>query len=356
MNDYFTNYLNETGLNKKIILFIFGQKYPDENYRNKNILNGVLNIESTYFISEYNSFVEIVLSKEMNKINCENYLFIIYTNDSNICFSRSIRLLIKEKINHRIFSIKDLEILKKIFFRKYLSHRGIDIAGSQININNFVFDNPLLFDNIKGVFDCGDLILPSFFNDYSVIDEGSYEYDKVIVEKDDIVFDCGANVGSFSALALSKGAVVHSFEPIHETFLLQEYYLRDYQNFKLYLNNLGLSNHKDFIDFYIRDTNGANGYVDIYDSLSKQQCEVTTIDEYVKEKNLQKVDFIKADIEGAERDMLVGAIDTIKKFKPKLSICTYHLNDDPKVIEDIIRSACEEYKIIHKWQKCYAYV
>lgn len=54
--------------------------------------------------------------------------------------------------------------------------------------------------------------------------------------------------------------------------------------------------------------------------------------------------------------MLIGAIDTIKQFRPKLSICTYHLKDDPKVIEDIISSACDKYNIIHKWQKCYAYV
>ena len=59
---------------------------------------------------------------------------------------------------------------------------------------------------------------------------------------------------------------------------------------------------------------------------------VTTIDEFVKSNNIEKVDFIKADIEGAERDMLRGATEVLKKFAPKLAICIYHLPDDKEVL------------------------
>jgi FkbM family methyltransferase len=53
-----------------------------------------------------------------------------------------------------------------------------------------------------------------------------------------------------------------------------------------------------------------------------------TIDTFVNKYEIEKVDFIKMDIEGAESFALSGAINTIKKFKPTLAIAIYHsLND-----------------------------
>jgi FkbM family methyltransferase len=47
---------------------------------------------------------------------------------------------------------------------------------------------------------------------------------------------------------------------------------------------------------------------------------ITTLDKFVEDNKLERVDFIKADIEGAERDMLRGATNTLKTFAPKLAI------------------------------------
>lgn len=90
----------------------------------------------------------------------------------------------------------------------------------------------------------------------------------------------------------------------------------------------------------------------------KIEVQTTTIDQFVK--NMPggggRVDFIKADIEGAERYMLMGAKETLAKFAPKLALCTYHLKDDPQVMEKLILEANPNYIIEHRWQKLYAYV
>jgi hypothetical protein len=86
----------------------------------------------------------------------------------------------------------------------------------------------------------------------------------------------------------------------------------------------------------------------------KSTIEVTTIDVFVEENNLTRVDFIKADIEGYERYMLEGAKETLKKFAPKLAICTYHLPDDPEVLAKIIKDANPNYNIVQKRKKLYA--
>ena len=52
---------------------------------------------------------------------------------------------------------------------------------------------------------------------------------------------------------------------------------------------------------------------------------------------------MKADIEGFELEMLKGAEQTIKNNKPKIAITTYHTQNNPKEIIDLIKSFVPEY-------------
>ncbi|MFN7138874.1 MAG: FkbM family methyltransferase [Limisphaerales bacterium] len=71
---------------------------------------------------------------------------------------------------------------------------------------------------------------------------------------------------------------------------------------------------------------------------AEQSCKVTTraIDDFVEEKRLDRVDFIKMDIEGAELKALQGAADTIRKFRPKLAISLYHKLEDFACIPEFL--------------------
>ncbi|OGE45041.1 hypothetical protein A3B39_05450 [Candidatus Daviesbacteria bacterium RIFCSPLOWO2_01_FULL_37_10] len=55
--------------------------------------------------------------------------------------------------------------------------------------------------------------------------------------------------------------------------------------------------------------------------------DIKTIDQLFFEKNI-KITYLKADLEGYEMQMLKGASKTIKKFKPKIAITTYHKKND----------------------------
>ena len=72
---------------------------------------------------------------------------------------------------------------------------------------------------------------------------------------------------------------------------------------------------------------------------------ITTIDKIVADLGLPSVDFIKMDIEGSERYALRGAEQTLKKFHPRMAICTYHLPDDPKVIPAVVESVGAGYRM-----------
>jgi FkbM family methyltransferase len=59
-------------------------------------------------------------------------------------------------------------------------------------------------------------------------------------------------------------------------------------------------------------------------------------DDFVESNKLERVDFIKTDIEGAEPFALKGAERTIIRFKPKLAISIYHsMNDFVNIVKQI---------------------
>jgi FkbM family methyltransferase len=63
-----------------------------------------------------------------------------------------------------------------------------------------------------------------------------------------------------------------------------------------------------------------------------------SIDDFVAERKLDRVDFIKMDIEGAELPALEGARETLRRFHPKLAICAYHKIDDFVTLPDFIEA------------------
>lgn len=208
-----------------------------------------------------------------------------------------------------------------------------------------------------------DILQPYAFNE-NITDyiEGPYENGFVQIEKDDIVIDCGANVGIFSAYAAMKASngKVYAFEPVSQIVNMLENTSALYDN--IITMNFALSDRtgEQEIDISsIRENLGSASIVEYHNSsLSKktETIKTLTIDDFIKKNNIERVDFIKADIEGAERLMLMGAQETIRRYSPKLSICTYHLEDDPQVLEEIIKDINPKYVIEHRWMKLFAHV
>jgi FkbM family methyltransferase len=75
------------------------------------------------------------------------------------------------------------------------------------------------------------------------------------------------------------------------------------------------------------------------------EARTDTIDALVERQGLERVDFIKMDIEGAERAALIGARNTIARHKPKLAISGYHSEDDLIIIPMLIKRLHPDYEI-----------
>jgi len=187
--------------------------------------------------------------------------------------------------------------------------------------------------------------------------EGAYGYKNkeidVTVKKNDIVIDAGAWIGDFSAYASRKGSIVYAFEPSKENIKYLQ--ITKELNSNIFVIEKGLSD-KSGISYFSTSLVNSLIYQITDDVVDSEKIELTTIDDFVFENKLDRVDFIKSDIEGFERNMLLGAKNTLKQFAPKLSICTYHLPDDPNVISRIILEANPKYKIVQRKNKLYAMV
>jgi len=97
------------------------------------------------------------------------------------------------------------------------------------------------------------------------------------------------------------------------------------ENIEIVVNPVWETNDKDF---YFVDRGPASSVSFEKQGAADVLVKSKTIDAFVKERQLQKIDFIKMDIEGAEPYALRGAIETIKRDKPVLAIAIYHSLSD----------------------------
>ena len=172
------------------------------------------------------------------------------------------------------------------------------------------------------------------------------------LNQDSIVIDAGANVGVFSVFAASIATHGHiyAFEPTVNTFSLLE---KNAQNFPSNITcvNLGLGeavSEKNILNIGIGSIANViedSPYYKNYkaDGGKLEKIVITTIDRFVAENNLPRVDFIKIDTEGYEANILRGATETIKKFKPVIAMSAYHNPNDKKDLPAIVKSICPDY-------------
>lgn len=73
----------------------------------------------------------------------------------------------------------------------------------------------------------------------------------------------------------------------------------------------------------------------------KEECRIVALDEFIEEP----VTFLKADIESYEYNMLLGAKDIIKKYRPLVAVCIYHNGVDMYSVPLLLKSMVPEYKM-----------
>jgi FkbM family methyltransferase len=171
---------------------------------------------------------------------------------------------------------------------------------------------------------------------------GVYETGSHSVGKGDIVMDCGANVGVFVRTALRAGAgQVIAAEPAPENIAcLKRTFKEEIACGRLVVCAKGVWDQETVLTLRIDpQASGHNTFVlDPSGTVDGPAVPLTTIDHMVSELHLSGVDFIKIDVEGAEVRALGGAIDTIRRFRPRLSVACEHYPLNANEVVDVFRT------------------
>ncbi|OGD67252.1 hypothetical protein A2442_00570 [Candidatus Campbellbacteria bacterium RIFOXYC2_FULL_35_25] len=166
------------------------------------------------------------------------------------------------------------------------------------------------------------------------------------IKKGDTFFDIGSNVGYFSILLsplVGKEGKIFAFEPEKNNFN----FLVKNVNENIFLNifaiNKGVGNKNEKLTLYLHPlNNGGHSFIEFKfykfgdlkfdkdkfnDKKLLQKIDVLKIDDFAVENNIDRVDFMKIDIEGYELDALKGMENLLKRKKILNIVCEVNNNE-----------------------------
>jgi len=171
-----------------------------------------------------------------------------------------------------------------------------------------------------------DIAITKYLKDTHKLWENWLEkYIKEAYTENTNMIDIGANIGTFSLMMskyISENSKIYAFEPVYYEILttnVEQNNLKD----KILVYPIGLSDKKEqlqggLIDFSTEANYGFTqlDHLEKANDTSKYIIDITTLDSL----NIENVSFIKIDVEGSERKVLDGAINTIIKNLPTILI------------------------------------
>lgn len=164
--------------------------------------------------------------------------------------------------------------------------------------------------------------------DRDILNNGVFEpYSTALVQQlvkpDMIVGDVGANFGYYTlqfGRLVGQNGYVYAFEPVdrYRIRLLEHLKLNNITNVEVI--NKALSNKIGKAQISVGECSGTFHWCVPKDAEEVQEVFITTFDTFVEERKIQKLDFLKVDLDGHEPMFLEGAQNTLTKFKPIMLI------------------------------------
>lgn len=164
------------------------------------------------------------------------------------------------------------------------------------------------------VWACGKYLASYRNRDYRMVRNGEVGVLKALGSLElPTLFDVGANRGEWTAAALAQTTSprVHAFEI--DATVAARLAARFAENERVHVNALGLSDAAGTVPIDFSPHGGNTGTTMVTDRLvattrplERRSARVETGDEYCLRHGIDKIDFVKVDVEGAERKVFAG--------------------------------------------------
>lgn len=176
---------------------------------------------------------------------------------------------------------------------------------------------------------------------------GQYFYDRdgvsIAPEPGDHVIDAGACLGDTAvafAAAVGETGHVHSFDMCDAHLAALRHNVAQNPWARVTIHPAGLSDTVQ--DGEVLRSHDLRPGQSVF---AMDNPPLTTLDHLVASGAIERVDFIKMDIEGSELSALRGALETLRRFRPKLAVSLYHRVEDFHTIPDFLRSLDLGYRL-----------
>ena len=330
-------------------------KLYEENLKEFEEIDNIINNEGVslfgageigYFASSYllkNDYkLHCIIDNDVNKIN-DTINNIKIVNRFDPLINKSDAILISA--HHAINDIKNsINTNKKCFtFDKWFVMKYFN---DLLNIRNIFYDD--ISKNIFDILIYAKLLENVDYCSYAYSDNQYFSINQFKYKNgNEIYVDAGAYVGDtlekflYNNYGLFKK--IYAFEPGLKQFNAMKLRLERISkewainNDNIILMNAGLSDSNT--NAYLTSSNQLSGNKTTSDS-TENIIVLYSIDNFL---NGEPITFLKSDIEGEELNMLKGAENTIKKYKPKMAISVYHRPDDLLTIPKYIKELVPEY-------------
>lgn len=168
------------------------------------------------------------------------------------------------------------------------------------------------------------------------------------VRKGEVVVDVGAHVGTFGDDALARGAsqVIMIEVAPDNAECIRRNFAGEIAAGRVVLIAEGAWCEKGALEFHTGVGNSGTGSLLRKEPGARSiRVPVRPIDHMLKERGIRKVDVLKMDIEGAERQALLGAGEVLRTHRPRVMLDAYHKDDDQTALPAILRAAHPGYRM-----------
>lgn len=292
-----------------------------------------------YYVSEFKRYAKIAFINPKSWNKKDEYIDkVSFTVNEFMQDTRS--KVLQNKICHMDKCMIPDDMSESI---KNIKEKGIDYFCHNITLSDVVKKDDIIFDTQRkmyyGIYHGKNLYFKakSYYEAYENLSFLLYEQakqsphryltDSYTVEEGDVVFDVGCADGNFTLDIIDKASKCYLFETMDE-------WQKPLENtFSSYGNKV------EIIHKYVSDCT---------------ENESISIDDFCERNDIDHIDMLKADIEGAEELLLSGAARMISKGKiRKICICTYHTIDAEQNISKMLNNYEKEmsdgYMIYSAW-------
>jgi FkbM family methyltransferase len=258
----------------------------------------------------------------------------------------------KKLIIHILAAFIPNKVKRKAFRRKYLFRWVHDCTNEDIRdmTNNLcrkltLIKNDDIWTLPNGIKFFCPLYPWDLIQDIIVNSHNFYEHDTLIklreyIPKNAVILDIGANIGNHSVFWAAEGAEkIHSFEPIKQTFgiLCKNIEINGFNKI-ITPHNIGLGDKSSGGEIMRSLAVNIGGtQIRSIEESNQYSLRIDRLDDM--DLSLDKIDFIKIDVENFELKTLAGMKKTLEKYKPIVFIESYEFGGNYPILKNFESNA-----------------